>query len=282
MSDPRIFDYRDYREWLRDWFVARDGRPSIRGFARRAKCSASLVSAIINGRRDLHTGRAELWARLMDLSDDEQAFLLNLVTAEHDPSREIRESAEGMIEGARALDRSAVLNDATVALFANWYVGAVLELARCRGWRDEPEWIARRIHPAISSDEAARALEILETLNYLVHDEQGVLRPADEIYRTGHDVADQRLVQDALRGLHLDVLKLAARALQETPAALRQFGTTTFAVPESLLPELKVRVARFQEGVLKLVSDARAERSHVYHLGVQLFPLSAPPDPDRP
>ena len=52
MDAPDVVLYLDYRAFLRDWFAARKGRPSVRGFAKRAKCSAGLVSSSAwSGRR---------------------------------------------------------------------------------------------------------------------------------------------------------------------------------------------------------------------------------------
>ena len=58
-DDPSIYDYTDFRAYLRDWFRARDGRPSQSGFARRVPCSAALLSSVINGTRNLGRARAE-------------------------------------------------------------------------------------------------------------------------------------------------------------------------------------------------------------------------------
>lgn len=280
MSDPNILEYRDYRTYLRDWFAARDGRPSVRGFAKRAHCSPSLVSAVIRGHRDLHTGKAEVWAGVMGLSDEETAILLNLVTAEHDPSAERREQAESLVEGARALHECRVVDQATLALLSHWYVGAVVELARCEAWHEDPDWIVARLSPLVSREQAVEALEILRTLG-LLHDAAAQVASASAVYRTAQGGVTDEDTRRALFQLHHDVLGLAGRALDQVPSAERQYGTTTFAVPVGLVPELKARVARFQDEIMRLVADARDRPDRVYHLGVQLFPLSAPPPVGR-
>ena len=92
-AEPHLFQYLDYRAFLRDWLASRAGHPSLRGFARRAHCSPALVSSIIGGRRHLDTGRAEVFAATMKLDAAQTSHLIALVVVAHDPSRERRQRA---------------------------------------------------------------------------------------------------------------------------------------------------------------------------------------------
>jgi hypothetical protein len=91
--EPHLFQYLDYRAFLRDWLASRAGRPSLRGFARRAHCSPSLVSSIIGGKRALDTGRAEVFAATMKLDAAQTSHLVALVVFAHDPSGDRRQRA---------------------------------------------------------------------------------------------------------------------------------------------------------------------------------------------
>ena len=91
--EPHLFQYLDYRAFLRDWLASRAGRPSLRGFARRAHCSPSLVSSIIGGHRALDTGRAEVFAATMKLDAAQTSHLVALVVFAHDPSGDRRRRA---------------------------------------------------------------------------------------------------------------------------------------------------------------------------------------------
>jgi transcriptional regulator with XRE-family HTH domain len=93
MAEPVAVHYLDYRAFLRDWFAARAGRPSLRAFAARAGCSPSLVSSVLAGKRDLHTGRAEAWAKALKLDATETWYLITLVVMAHDASPERRRRA---------------------------------------------------------------------------------------------------------------------------------------------------------------------------------------------
>ena len=99
MAEPDALQYLDYREFLRDWFAARAGRPSLRMFAARAGCSASLVSSVIAGKRDLQTGRAEMWAKALKLDATRTWHLITLVVMAHDrsPERRRRAMAEALM-----------------------------------------------------------------------------------------------------------------------------------------------------------------------------------------
>ena len=275
MSDPDIFQYMDYRAWLHDWLIARKGRPSLRMLARRAKCSPALISAVTTGTRDLDTGRAETFAAAMKLDAEQTNHLLALVALAHDPSRQRRQRA---LDEALATPRfrgSSRPEGAAIAVLSDPDMSAVMELARCDGWRDDPEWIARSLRPPISPEAAAAALTALQTVGALVLGEDGKVRLGRADWATDHRVA-AGVASLANARLHRAFLGRAPDMLDTVPTDERQFGTMTFAVDAELVKQIKARIERFFEEIIHLVDSADVRRDRVYQLGVQLFPLAKP------
>lgn len=270
---PSIYDYTDFRSYLRAWFEAHDGRPSVRGFARRAHCSPSLVSAVLHDRRSLGLERAERWAQLLHLDEEERRYLLALVTLEEAHSTEQREQAFERVTAARRFRSAARLTEDTYALLSRWYIGATLELARCEGWTDDPAWIAGALHPPVDESVAREALDVLESMGALVRDAEGRLVPADDLWSTGHQTPPG-VVNLALFKQHHSVLELATQALDTLPAEERNFSTLTFALPDAAVAEIRARIHRFHEDLIRLLSAAPGPPQRVWHLGVQLFPMS--------
>ncbi len=265
----------DYRVFLQAWFDARAGRPSKRRFAARVHCSPSLLSAIIGGSRVLSLDRAEVFADQLQLDDDERRYFLALVTLEEGFAETERERALETILSTRRFHGARRLDDETWALLSRWYVAAVAELSRCEGFRGDAGWIAATVVPPISIDQAQEALDLLLELGALRRDDAGELVHGDAVWTTGHHVSPG-MVSLALRRQHRSVLNLAERALDEAPPDDRLFSTLTFAAPDALLPELRRRLERFQEELVRLVSGTEDRGQRVWHLGVQLFALSRP------
>lgn len=274
MTDLDLFEYVDYRAWLRDWLAASAGRPSLRAFARRAACSPALVSSIATGQRDLNTGRAEVFARAMKLDAEQTSHFVALVALAHEPSRERRERARDEVLTTKRFHGARRLRDARISVLSDPEVCAVFELARCAGWRDDPESIARSLQPASTIAAAAAALEVLKTAGMLVPDATGTLTPTEPEWATDHDV-DIKLAADQL---HRRLLARAPDVLETVPYEERQFGALTFAIPASVVPEIKARVARFHEEIMHLAEASEATRDRVYQLNVQLYPVARPVD----
>jgi uncharacterized protein (TIGR02147 family) len=168
MSDPDIYQYLDYRAWLHDWLTARKGRPSLRMLVRRAKCSPALISAVTTGHRDLDTGRAESFATAMKLDEQQTNHLLSMVALAHDPSPRRRQRALDEVLTTQRFRAASRPEGAAVHALSDPDTVAVLELAQCEGWRDDPEWIGRSLRPPITTEAAAAALTALGTVGALV------------------------------------------------------------------------------------------------------------------
>src|SRR4030095_12707026 len=136
----------------------------------------------------------------MKLNPTETSHLLALVVFAHDPSRERRQRALDEALTTRRFHSAPRVNEATFTLFSDPVVGAVFELARCEGWRDDPDWIAAVLRPPTTREVAVAALDVLMARGALRRDADGRLQAGGSEIATEHDI-------------HADVLSLAAAEL---------------------------------------------------------------------
>ena len=275
MADVQVYEFTSYRAFLKAWLEARAGRPSLRSLASRLDCSASLLSGIVNGQRDLDEARAETLGRLLEMDPDQRRYFMDLVVFEQSTSRSRRRMALDRILATQNFREARRVAASTWRLFSTWRVPAVAELAQCAGFKAEPAWIARQLRPTITEAEAAEALADLEGLGLLVRDEEGRLLGGSESWATEHEV-DQNIVATALHELHKQGMDRALDALERDPHTERQFGVVTAAIPAGELEALKDMVAHFQEAFMQRCEGAAGERTQVYQLNMQLFALSEP------
>ena len=274
MPDPDIYQYLDYRSFLRDWLTTRAGRPSLRTLARRAHCSAALVSSVVTGTRDLDAGRGETFAAAMKLDADQTAHFVLLVALAHDPSPSRRRRAREDALTTRRFRSAQKVTEATFTVLSDPEVAAVFELARCEGWRDDPEWIARSLQPPTTPGAAEAAVQVLKTAGMLVPDPSGKLCASNPEWASDHQIP----IEMAADRLYRRLLARAPDVLDAVPADQRHFGSLTCAVSSGLVDEIKARVKRFHEEIMHLVEASEAPRDRVYQLGVQLYPVATPDD----
>ncbi len=273
VNAPDLYRYLDYRQWLSDWFTWKkqvNPRYSHRAFARRAgQSSPSLLLNVVARRRNLTPATAAGVARATDLTEEQATFFRALVELDQADSPEGRAAALSDVRAARRFREARKLDGDAVEYLSCWYYPAVRELATCRGFRPDPEWIAAELRPRVTVAQAARALELLVSLGLLVV-EDGVARVTDVSLATPHEVAAV-----AAYAYHREMLERATEALQTAAPSERHFCAVTVAVPDALVPTLKRELDALQERLLDLCDGAEAPRDRVYQVNLHLLPLSA-------
>ena len=272
---PSVYRYVAYRQYLRDWYDARkriDRRFSHRLFARRAQVSSpSLFNEITQGKRNLSASNLAGFIKALGLDGDAGAFFTDLVAFDQAPSEVLRNDAWARISASRRFRQARPIEGAAFAYLSSWIGPAVRELAWRSDFCADPEWIAKTLHPRITPAEATDALSTLVELGLLHEQADGTLVPGDTSVATPHQVRFQGL---AVHNYHRQMLERAHDAVSSTRSAERHLAGITVAIPESLVPVLKVELDRVQERLLHLCDEHTADAERVYQIELCLVPLS--------
>ena len=274
MAEPDIYRYLDYRAYLRDWYEtrrARDPKFSRRQFARLAgKRSPGLLTSAMEGDRQLTGPMVRAFAQAMDLNADESAFFDALVQLDQARDSRTRNAAWERVSATRAFREARPLEGASMAFLSHWWYSVVRELAYRSDFQPDPAWIAQRIRPVITEAQARRALEALETMGFLVRDDEGALVAAEDgVVTTPHEVHGL-----AVRNYHRAMLERAAEAIETFRDVERHFVAATVSIPESLFGTLKSELNSLQERVLDLSHRSSEEAERVVQVHLVMFPLS--------
>lgn len=270
-----VFGYLDYRAFLRDFYNARKtkGRGfSYRSFSRKAGLkSPNYLKLVVDGERNLSADMAKRFAEACSLSDDEARYFVDLVAFNQSPSLAERNKHYARLTGYQRYRKAQKLDLAHAAYYSAWYMPAIRELAARSDFREDPDWIAAQLVPAISKVEAERSLQILIELGLLVRDAGGMLRQADILLSTGPET----------RGLHIasyhrSMMARAMESIDLVPPAERDISSLTFCLGANGLRSFKERVQRFRRELLEL-SALEDDPEQVVQMNFQLFPLSRSP-----
>lgn len=267
---PAIFDHLELRSWLRACFDA--GRQHTRyfthrWFARRIGRSPGYLSNVMAGRRRVTDGVAI--ADALGLDPESRLHLDDLIALEHATDAATRRvllrrlSTRNRRGGSRQLDAS------WYAYLSEWYFVAIREMAGLAGFRPDPDWIGRHLITAVNPGEIADCLTVLENLELIRRDGDHITRgePEIESITFGHEVRSA-----AVGSFHVQMLELAARAIDGVDRDLRHFNAKTISISARRVPALKQRI----NALLEEFSDDPAEDAPdaVYQLQVALFPLA--------
>ena len=163
---PSVFDYVDYRPFLRDVYRARkalDPSFSYGSFARHAGIpSRSHFKQVMDGEKPL-TGRfLDRYAKGLRLGPEEAGHLRLLMERVHAPDERAREAVGQALHEARFHREDPVPPVVAAVLSREWNLRLVFALTRVDGFRADPAWISRRLKGTVGASEARKALGFLK------------------------------------------------------------------------------------------------------------------------
>lgn len=272
---PSIYDFLDYRQFLRAWYEAEKNRLpafSYRYFARKAGFSSpNFLKLVIDGDRNLSPDSVDRFAAALKFTQDEERFFRDLVVYNQARNLSEKNVLFDRVIASKRFQEWRKLDATLLDYLRHWYYPAIRELAALPDFQARPEWIRKRLVTDLEAEEIEKALGILEELGLLVRDAAGELTRSDQTVSTGPRVKGEARI--AARSLLREMLELASESMDTVPAELRELGSVTVAIRASTVAELKERIVRFRRELLERCDqDEGAEE--VYQFNVQLFPLT--------
>jgi uncharacterized protein (TIGR02147 family) len=269
---PSVYEYTEYRSYLRDYYVAEKARRpafSYRYFARRAgHTSPNFLKLVIEGKRNLGPASVTAFAKALELDVEEASFFADLVAYGQAKNEEAKNKHLSRIVAARNYRKAGRLEGQLFDYLQHWYLPAIRELVARPDFVEDPKWIARELTPQISAKKAAEGLKVLTNLGLVRRMPDGRLGRGDPSWTTGPET-NAKIVSE----FHHQMLTLAADAVKNVNADARNVSSLVVCIKTKTIDEIRRRLTSFQQELLALC-DADEEPEVVYQIGMQLFPLS--------
>ena len=267
-----IFEYLDYRAYLRDFYIEQKARGrgfSYRSFSRRAKLrSPNYLKLVIDGERNLTERMAARFAVGCGLDGEEAEFFVDLVAFAQAKTATEKAACYRKLTGSRRYRSAHELEVAQADYHSKWYLPAIRELVAREDFADDPEWIASRLRPRIDPAEAAEGLALLLRIGLLVRGPDGIAQ-GEPLVSTGPEAAGVHVV-----AYHRAMLEQASASLDHFTGVERDISALTLCVGPDGLRRLKDRIRRFRRELLEL-SALEDDPEQVVQVNLQLFPLSS-------
>lgn len=269
---PNIFEYDDYRHFLRDtysYLKSTSSHFSFRYFSKKAGFkSPNYLKLVIKGSRNLTDESTKKFAQALRLSKFEWEYFNLLVQFNQAKTPSQRSELAQRIVNSKGYREVHPLSPLQFAYYSSWYYVPVRELVGTPEFVEDPEWLASRLVPQITVPQARQALLDLEELGLLVRNERGELRQANQTITTENEVSSAAVVN-----YHKDMLELAARAIDLIDRNEREVSAACIPVSKKTAAQLKLMIQDFRKQLLCLAAQDENPEV-VYQVGVQFFPLS--------
>lgn len=278
MIVPSVYDFLDYRQFLRSWYDAEKQRLpafSYRYFARKAGfASPNFLKLVIEGERNLSDESVDRFLRVLGLRDHEATFFRDLVSWNQARSLAEKNVLFERVIASKRFHEWRKLDASRLEYLRHWYYPAIRELAAHPDFEASPDWIGPRLLTRVSREEILRALQVLEELGVLERDPDGKLVRGTRTLSTGPRVPGEAKV--VAKAFLREMMEQASESLDAVPADLREVAAITVALRPETVPELKDRIRRFRYEMLERC-DQDEGATEVYQMNLQLFPLTRKP-----
>ncbi|MDB5106040.1 MAG: hypothetical protein JWP91_3729 [Fibrobacteres bacterium] len=268
-----IFDYTDYRRYLREYYAW--AKSNQRGFSHRAFMAKTGMSGpnyfkrVMDGVHNLTDNSIPKFAAALDLTESEGNYFKYLVYFNQAGTLEEKDRFFGILMDLKTPHAHYVLEKAQYDYYKDWYNIAIREMLSFFPYKDNAKDMAKRLAPAVPPKKVKKAIELLEGLGLIEKAEDGSYRAASKFILTDPDVQSLFIPK-----IHQSMTRLAADAITRFPKDERYFSSSTVSLSERTYKEIIEVIRATRKEVLRKVGEDQ-EPERVYHLNMQLFPLTA-------
>lgn len=268
-----LFDYRDYRDFLKDRIAelkkARH-KVSCRTIAAELGISsAGHVSQMINGTTVITDSILPKFMAIFQITKKSEQEYFTLLVRYHQtgPMNEKRELLKQI--AGHSGKRGVKVSRDQYEFYQKWYYAAIRDILDITPFSGDYKELARMVEPSITPQEARTAIQILERLGMIIRENSGVYRAASKILDV--DFADDSRV--VLSGYADAMINQARYALNHMEPSKRSISWAGFSASEAGFELIREEIKLFRERIMEIVEkDDKASR--VYHLNIHCFPLS--------
>lgn len=273
---PSIYQYLDYREFIRDYcsqVKQADPAFSLRSFAGKIMPSlakSGLVSGVLKGQRNIGISMSRKFAKAMQLKGGEVQFFELLV--QFNQADEMEEKNQLFLRLAQyRQSRARVLKEGHYKFYSKWYYSVLWNYFGMNPNQKNPEVIAKSLYPRVNSAEVKEGIDLLLEL--------GLIKRMANGYAVveNHVATDAEFKGDVAMHYNSQFIDLAHGALQNVRPEFRRLNTIVFSLSEQGIAAVQERAGSFLAELQGIIErDAKADR--VYSLVLHLFPNTQIPN----
>jgi uncharacterized protein (TIGR02147 family) len=272
MKRPSVFDYHEYREYLKAWlsFLKESQGLSLRKLAKLWGQSPSYLSMLLKGERKFNKDLLKNVIETFSLDEREQKFLTYLITLGDDPKAGNKNMALRNMQKFKEYRAKNKDEHIEHKYLSNWYHVAIRELIAGNKNPTSKKQIVEKMKPLIGMVKLKAALAYLESNGFIESDQAGLqfwvkdknLRCMDGVYKV------------SLSDFHQQMFGLAVESIFKNESQERLILGHTAALSEEQFQKisevLKESLSKTEEVSELETSDSEKK---VYHIGLAFFPV---------
>jgi uncharacterized protein (TIGR02147 family) len=267
---PNIFDYNNFREFLRDMYAFR--RDEDRHFTKAHICkqlglpnSRSYFQDVLNGKgvTDL---KVPLFIKLFRMTHDESLYFRVLVRFNQcDTADEKELLLDQLISLNRTPQKHLTLQ--AFSYYKEWYHAVVRAILDIIEFDDDYAALARSIIPPVKVNRIRESVKLLAGLGLIAKNKQGFFKPTDKVLSTLPFARDPIVHQ-----FQVQSLEAALRAFLSGNKQPHRVMTKTISISEQGYKRIERHLDKFNSEIRSIVHKDEQQADRVYQLTITLVP----------
>lgn len=272
-----IYQYTDYRKYLQDAYQelkAKKKSFSFRSFSLVAGCgSPSYLKMVIDGKRNLSLKSLVGFNKALGHAKKEARYFEALVFFNQARGDEERKEFLDRLNALRPKPELSGIEKYQQEYLTRSHFAVIREMIALPDFKEDYEWIAHHLRPAIKPKEAEYAIELLTKLKMIKRDPKGKLVQTEASIGTPPEVHDLDVSQ-----YHHEMLTLAWDSFLKEPQEYRDITAVTVPIPLKMLPVIKRMLYETMRGIIDKINKGPTDYYEVYQINFQCFPMTTTHD----
>lgn len=265
-----IFQYFDYQEYLRDYYIKRKEENyffSYRFMGKQINLDPGFLVKVLQGKIHIAKKTIPDIIKLCKLNEKEAEYFENLVLFCKTKSQSETKRLFKILLDLRGMV-AAEIEPQQYEFYQKWYHTAIRAVIGIDGFTGDYKKLAHRLSPKITIKEAKESIILLERLGFIVQNSEGVYEIATKSITTGSQWKSL-----AIRLFQEDTIQLAKESLERHHKDIRDISTMTVAIAPEDIEEIRQLAQEFRNSILQ-IKGSKEKASSVYQVNVQIFPLT--------
>ncbi len=270
-----ILEYTDFRLYLKDFIEEKKKTHygfSLRFLASKMDCNPGFLHRVLKGERKLSPEYQLKLHKVLKLGKKEKTFFDLLVN--FNQAKKPLEK-EHYFNELKKYKKSKIytVSQKQHALYGEWYNIAIRELINIIPVYDTNDATCKRIANYLSPE--VKLSEIKKSLNILI--ETGII----EKRVSGRYFLKEKLISTGMEIPVFTVQKILSQFFDLGKAAIERFArkervvsTVSLSLSDEGYDQIKLKTEEYRKELLKIAENDMGKLNRVYHMNLQLFPLT--------
>jgi uncharacterized protein (TIGR02147 family) len=266
-----VFEFDDFRSYLNHVRIHYPGLRNPITLERWAKKlnyrSPRIIAMVLKGQRLPSEDLVLAFSSDLNHSESERRYFELLVRKEKYRGNVPKSIVDELHKLNPRLIRRKAIEAEVFTYVSAWHNYVILQLFSTPDFKDDADWIAKRLGNKLTREDVEASLNLLERLKLIEKEpKSGKMRLAQA---TDPLITMEDIPSAAVRKHHNEQMDQAKDALQRQPMTEREFTCLTLRVNRSKLPEIKKSIREFRDKFDKDFYDT--DSKDVCQLNMQFF-----------